>query len=108
MTSIVAGGIDPKNAARAAARGVWARIDFALVPFAAFIVYWVSSLILEAAEATVHFGSDAPMYAWFVRGELIDRLTRFHPTTVVLELGWMKVTGPLAQWIAPANLLKGM
>jgi hypothetical protein len=108
MTSTAAGGIRPESAARPFARSAFAQLDLALVPLAAFIVYWASSFILEAAEATVHFGSDAPMYAWFVRGEPIDRLTRFHPTTVVMELGWMKLTSPLAAWIAPPNLLKAM
>src|SRR5262245_62022433 len=47
-----------------AAHTLWECADLVLVPLAAFAVYWVSALRLEAAQATVHFGSDAPMYAW--------------------------------------------
>jgi hypothetical protein len=82
--------------------------DFALVPLAAFAVYWLSSLLIEAANATILFGSDAPLYAWLVRGEMVDRVARFHPVTVVLELAWMKLLTPLTLWIAPQNLLKAL
>jgi hypothetical protein len=74
----------------------------------AFAVYWLSSLLLEASNATVHFGSDAPLYAWLVKGEMADRLTRFHPLTVAMELGWMKLLAPLELWVSPENLLKAM
>ncbi|MBO0763477.1 MAG: hypothetical protein J2P50_02635 [Hyphomicrobiaceae bacterium] len=83
-------------------------IDFVLVPLAAFAVYWLSSLLIEAANATILFGSDAPLYTWLLRGELVDRVTRFHPVTVVLELAWMKLLAPLTLWIAPQNLLKAL
>jgi hypothetical protein len=100
----------PQRERRAPAR--WAalpRVDLVLVPLAAFALYWGSSLLLEAAQATIHFGSDAPMYAWFVRGEHWgDRLTRFHPATIVMELGWAWLTSPLAAFIDAPYLLKAM
>jgi hypothetical protein len=84
------------------------QIDLAVVPLTAFAVYWLSSLLLEASNATIHFGSDAPLYAWLVKGEMVDRVTRFHPVTVAMELGWMKLLAPLAIWVSPENLLKAM
>jgi hypothetical protein len=38
----------------------------------------------------------------------LDRITRFHPTTVVLALAWMKIVGPLSQWFDPPQLLRAM
>jgi hypothetical protein len=84
------------------------QIDFALVPLSAFAVYWVSSLLIEAAHATILFGSDSPLYTRFLRGEMVDRVTRFHPATVVMELAWMKLLAPLTLWVAPQNLLKAI
>jgi hypothetical protein len=89
-------------------RPVAAGADLVAVPLAAFGTYWLSSLLLEASNATIHFGSDAPLYAWLGRGHAVDRIARFHPTTVVLVLGWMKLVAPLASWIAPQTLLKGL
>jgi hypothetical protein len=83
-------------------------LDFLLVPLAAFAVYWLSALLIEAANATILFGSDSPLYAWLVRGEMVDRVARFHPVTVVMELAWMKLLAPLTAWIAPQNLLKAL
>src|SRR5262245_42370931 len=71
-------------------------------------MYWLSSFLLEASNATVHFGSDSPLYAWLAQGHEVDRIARFHPVTVVMELGWMKIVSPLAPWIAPKILLKAM
>ncbi|HEY7551632.1 MAG TPA: hypothetical protein VH913_19200 [Hyphomicrobiaceae bacterium] len=82
--------------------------DFVLVPLAAFAVYWLSSLLIEAANATILFGSDSPLYAWLVKGEMVDRVTRFHPVTVVLELAWMKLLAPVTLWITPQNVLKAL
>jgi hypothetical protein len=105
----VAAHTRPASRMRAPARWALAHADYAVVPLAAFGIYWVSSLLLEAAQATIHFGSDAPMYAWYVRGEHWgDRLTRFHPVTIAMEVGWMQLTAPLAAWISPPNLLKAM
>lgn len=83
-------------------------IDFVLVPLAAFAVYWLSSLRIEAANATILFGSDSPLYAWLVKGEMVDRVTRFHPVTVVLELAWVKLLAPLTVLIPQQNLLKAL
>jgi hypothetical protein len=83
-------------------------IDFVLVPLAAFAVYWLSSLLIEGANATILFGSDSPLYAWLVKGEMVDRVTRFHPVTVVLELAWVKLFASLTVWIPQQNLLKAL
>ena len=69
------------------------RIDFALVVAAAFGLYWLSSFILEARNATTHFGADTWYYAELAKGNVIDRIAgnyyldriaRFHPTTVAM------------------------
>jgi hypothetical protein len=103
-----ADGVAPGRAIGRLLRRVIGHADLAVVPVAAFAVYWLSSLLLEAANATIHFGSDAPLYAWLVKGEMVDRVARFHPVTVVMELAWMKLVAPLATWISPENLLKAM
>ena len=89
-------------------RWVGQNFEFPLVSLAAFGVYWLSSFLLEASHATVLFGSDSPMYAWLGRGNTVDRITRFHPVTAVMELGWMRILSPLAAWIDPTYLLKAM
>jgi hypothetical protein len=104
----LARGVRPGSPLGALARWVARDISFPLVALAAFCVYWSSSLFLEARNATVHFGSDAPLYAWLAQGNAVDRVARFHPVTVVMELGWMRIVGPLAPWIAPQKLLKAM
>ncbi len=104
----VAGGTQPERQPGLAARWTSGRVEFVLLPLAAFAVYWLSSLRLEASNATVHFGSDAPLLAWLALGNSVDRVARFHPTTVVLLMGWMKLVKPLAAWIAPPILAKAM
>ena len=81
---------------------------FVSATFCAFALYWLSSLILEARNASTHFGADAHVYALLAQGVAVDGLTRFHPVTIVLGLAWMKLTSPLALWIAPAHLLKAL
>jgi hypothetical protein len=88
-----------------------------LVALAAFGLYWSSSLLLDARHATIHFGADTWFYTELAKGNVVeriasdyhlDRIARFHLTTVVMAAGWMKVLSPLTAWIAPQYLLKGM
>jgi hypothetical protein len=102
------GGTDLQGRIGALLGRAGAHVDLAAVSLAAFGTYWLSSLLLEAANATIHFGSDAPLYAWLGQGHAVDRVARFHPTTVVLEVGWMKLMAPLAQLIAPQSLVKAL
>jgi hypothetical protein len=74
----------------------------------AFGLYWLSSLALQARNATTHFGADAHVYALLAQGVAVDGLTRFHPVTIVLGLVWMKLANQLAPWIAPAHVLKAL
>ena len=92
-------------------------IYLALVIGAAFVLYWGSSFILDARKATTHFGADSWYYAELAGGDIIrrvasnyylDRVARFHPTTVFMAAAWMQVFGPLTQWIASLYLLKAM
>src|SRR5262249_45573905 len=105
------GGAPGRGIGRLVRRAL-SHVDLAVVPLVAFAAYWLSSFLLETANATIHFGSDAPLYAWLVKGELAsemaDRVTRFHPVTVVMELAWMKLVAPLAGWVSPEVLLKAM
>ena len=90
---------------------------FALVVGAAFVLYWASSFILEARNATTHFGADSWYFAELAQGNVfarlssnyfLDRVARFHPTTVVMAAAWMQIFNPLTQWVAPLYLLKAM
>jgi len=108
MRATIADDAEPRGRSAGLLRRVGAWADLAAVPLAAFCIYWVSALLLEAGNATIHFGSDAPLYAWLARGEAAGRIARFHPTTVVLELGWLKLVAPLTHWISPSSLLKAL
>ena len=90
---------------------------FALVAGAAFGLYWASSFVLEARNATTHFGADTWYFAELAQGNVfsripgnyfLDRVARFHPTTVVMAAAWMQILNPLTQWVAPLSLLKAM
>jgi hypothetical protein len=90
---------------------------FALVAGAAFVLYWSSSFVLEARNATTHFGADSWYFAELAQGNVfarissnyfLDRVARFHPTTVVMAAAWMQVLSPLTQWVTSLHLLKAM
>jgi len=81
---------------------------FVLAAGAAFAVYWLSSFILAASDATTKFGADSFFYIGLAEGEVINRSLRFHPVTVVLALAWMKILSPLTLWITPQHVLKAM
>jgi hypothetical protein len=93
------------------------RTGAVLVALAAFGLYWLSALVLQARGAVNLFGTDRPLYASLALADAaerigkdyaLDRVTRFHPTTTVLALAWMKTLEPLTAWIAPWQLLKGL
>jgi hypothetical protein len=92
-------------------------VQFALVALAAFGVYWASSFHLEAAHRTTHFAADTWFYAELAKGDVLgriagdyhlDRIFRFHPTTVLIGAAWMEIVHPLIQWIDPEHLLKAL
>ena len=73
---------------------------FAFVALVAFAVYWASSFVLVARDGTEHFHVDTWLYTELSEPNLFDRILpdsqlsrifRFHPVTVVLAAGWMKV-----------------
>ena len=79
-----------------------------LIVGVAFAVYLLSALYLGARGGTSYFGADPEYYVWLERHFQHDTATRFHPATVVLGLGWMKLFSPLETWIAPHILLKAL
>jgi hypothetical protein len=81
---------------------------FVLAVGAAFGVYWLSSFILAASDATTKFGADSFFYTGLAEGQVPNRTARFHPVTVALALTWMKILSPLTLWITPQQLLKAM
>jgi hypothetical protein len=103
-------------------RATWAwmtsqHVQFALLALAAFGIYWASSFHLESAHRTTHFAADTWFYAELAKGDVLgriagdyhlDRIFRFHPTTVLIAAAWMEVVHPLAQWVAPEHLLKAL
>jgi hypothetical protein len=93
------------------------QIYLVLIALVAFSLYWLSSFALEARDGITHFGSDTFFYAELAKGHVferlaavyeIDRIFRFHPTTVVMAAGWMKLVEPLTPWITPLHLLRAM
>lgn len=74
----------------------------------AFAVYLLSALHLGARGAISHFGADPEYYVVMQHHMQHDTGTRFHPSTVALGLGWMKLFSPFESWIAPHILLKAM
>lgn len=93
------------------------RLCLALITGGAFGLYWLSSFILQARGATTHFGADSWYFAELAAGDVIarmggnyylDRIARFHPTTVMMAATWMQIVSPLTAWIAPLQLLKAM
>lgn len=94
-----------------------ARIELVAVPAIAFGLYWLSALALEARGATAQFGADTWFYTKLAAGNVLeriavdyhlDRIVRFHPTTIFMAAAWMETLQPLTRWIAPLHLLKGM
>jgi hypothetical protein len=79
-----------------------------LAAIAAFGLYWGSSFILAERRATLNFGADAHLYLMIAKGEVLDRVLRFHPVTVGLAVAWMKVLSPLTAWLTPPHLLKSL
>jgi hypothetical protein len=88
-----------------------------LIAFAVFGLYLLSSFVLYARGGFTHFAADTWFYMELSKGNIferladsyhLDRIFRFHPTTVVVAAGWMKITEPLTPWIAPVHLLKAM
>lgn len=79
-----------------------------LVVGAAFVVYLLSALYLDTRDGTSYFGADPDYYELMARHAYDHTAARFHPGTVVLGLGWMKLFSPLEAWIAPHILLKAM
>ncbi len=89
----------------------------AWVVCAAFGLYWLSSFVLEARDAARSFGADTWHYSELAQGNVfgriagnyyLERITRFHPVTVVLAAAWMKLLAPLTVWIDPHHLLRGL
>jgi hypothetical protein len=93
------------------------QLRFVLLALAAFGLYWLSSFLLEARGGTTHFAADTWFYTELAKGSIferlaenyhLDRIFRFHPTTVILAAGWMKLVEPLTSLISPLHLLKAL
>ncbi len=93
------------------------QLAFVLIAFASFGLYWLSAVILEARDATTHFGADTWSYAALTGGDVwarvagnesLSRLARFHPTTIALIATWMALVKPLTALLSPAVLLKAL
>src|SRR5262245_28196387 len=89
----------------------------AVIPLAALVLYWLSALIIVAADRQHLFGADALLYVELANENAaarigsqfdLDRITRFHPTTTVMALAWMKLLSPLTSWMSPQQLLRAM
>lgn len=94
-----------------------AHICYALIAVFAFGLYWLSSNIIESRDQQHLFNADTGMYWELAEADVVDRLgadpwldriTRFHPLTTGMAIGWMKILGPLTPQLAPRQLLKSM
>lgn len=105
--------------AGASAGAAGRQLQFVAIALAAFGLYWLSSFLLVARDGTTHFGADTWFYTELAKGNIfahlvdnkdyeLDRVFRFHPTTVILAAGWMKLVEPLTASIAPVHLLRAM
>ena len=77
---------------------------------AAFGLYRLSALILQARGEVNLFGADWVLYRQLAGGNVVerlgsdyavDRITRFHPLTTGMAVAWMSILRPLTHWIAP-------
>jgi hypothetical protein len=91
--------------------------DYFLIVLGAFALYWLTSFLLVTNGATILFGADTWHYSELSKpnvfgsiaaNELLDRIARFHPLTLLLAAGWMKLAGILEGWFTPLQLLKAM
>ncbi len=80
-------------------------VGAALVGVAMAVVYWLTSFALLARSGTGHFGADAHLYQPLAVGTAIDRVARFHPTTIGIAQLWMKLTAPLQLLLSPQAVL---
>jgi hypothetical protein len=120
MTNTLAvGATGELSESRTGASVAGRQLCFALIALAAFGLYWLSSFLLVAREGTTHFGADTWFYTELAKGDIfgqltddryshLDRVFRFHPTTVVLAAGWMTIVEPLTSLISPLHLLRAM
>src|SRR5262245_39705586 len=79
-----------------------------MLAVAAFVLYWVSAIILQSRGGTTHFGADAHLYSLLADGVAHERVARFHPLTTAMAAAWLKALSPLTVWVSPLNLLKAM
>jgi hypothetical protein len=91
--------------------------DYLIISLGVFALYWTSSFLLVAHKATIYFGADTWHYAELAKpdvfgkvagNELLDRIARFHPLTMVLAIAWMKTFSLFEAWIAPLQILRAM
>jgi hypothetical protein len=117
--AVAAAGGPPGSQADAPVRSASRQVQFVLMGLVAFGVYWLSSFLLVARGGTIHFGADTWFYTELAKGGIfeqladneysyLDRVFRFHPTTVMLAAGWMQIVKPLAVLISPLHLLRAM
>ncbi len=92
-------------------------VSVALIALAAIVLYTLSSLMIVANDRQYLFGADSILYVELATEDAaakigshfyLDRITRFHPTTTVAALVWMKLHSPLAAWVSPDQLLRAM
>ncbi|MBX2806908.1 MAG: hypothetical protein KTR19_13120 [Hyphomicrobiales bacterium] len=81
---------------------------FVIAAFAAFCVYYGSSIILESRSANYHFSADTDFFSGLADGQIVERAARFHPLTVGLALFWMSVFKPLTSFIEESRILMAM
>jgi hypothetical protein len=83
----------------------------------AFAVYWYTSFVIVARDSSTMFGADTWFYTELADGHIfarlksdyfLDRIFRFHPLTVLLAAGWLKLLSPFTAWLEPEQLLRAL
>jgi hypothetical protein len=93
---------------QASVRPASTALTFAIIAGAAFALYLISAIGLQARHATMHFGADSHLFAPLAEGMAYERVARFHPVTVLLASAWMAALRPLTVWVSAPALLKAM
>ncbi len=75
---------------------------------AAFAFFWLTASIISDSGMRELFGADSPQYEQLANGEVLDRITRFHPVTVAISLIWVKTIGAIFPKMWPSDILTAL
>jgi hypothetical protein len=98
----------PALAAESTASDAADRSQRYLLFAAAFAFFWLTASIVSDSGMRELFGADSPQYEQLANGEVLDRITRFHPVTVAISLIWVKTIGAIFPKMWPSDILTAL